>query len=99
MAVYVIIDISVEERGVTGSYADYVEKVRPIVEKHGGRYLARGGKITPIAGGWNPKRIIVIEFPSTEHVRQWWDSPEYRAIAHLRESAVRAKAIMVEGCD
>ena len=99
MAVYVIIDIAIREHATKPDYIQYVEKVRPIVEKHGGRYLVRGGDITSIAGGWNPRRIILIEFPSADHVKRWWNSPEYGAIVGLRENATTAKAILVEGCE
>jgi uncharacterized protein (DUF1330 family) len=98
MSVYVIIDIAVREQGNKTDYSKYIEKVRPMVERHGGRYLARGGKITPVTGGWNPERIILIEFPSARNVEQWWNSPEYKAIAGLRENATQARAIIVEGC-
>lgn len=98
MAVYVIIDISVRQQAAKADYAQYIEKVRPIVEKYGGRYLVRGGKITPVAGDWKPERVILIEFPSSDHVAQWWNSPEYKAIAGLREQSTLAKAILVEGC-
>lgn len=99
MAVYVIIDISVRDGAMIADYAQYVEKVRPIVEKYGGRYLTRGGTVTPVVGDWKPERVILIEFPSADHVEQWWKSPEYRAIAGLRESSTVAKAIIVEGCN
>lgn len=99
MAAYVIIDISVREQAAKADYAQYSEKVRSIVEKHGGRYLARGGRITPVAGDWMPERIILIEFPSSDHVKQWWNSPEYKAIAGLRENSTLARAIIVEGCN
>ncbi len=98
MAVYVITDISVCPQAAA-DYAQYLEKVRPMVERHGGRYLARGGRITPVAGDWRPERIILIEFPSTDHVQRWWDSPEYKAIAGLRERSTCAKAILVDGID
>jgi uncharacterized protein (DUF1330 family) len=99
MAVYVIIDISIREQAAKADYAQYVEKVRPIVERYGGRYLARGGTVTPIAGDWKPERIILIEFPSSDHVTQWWNSPEYKAIAGLRDQSTRARAIIVEGIE
>lgn len=99
VAVYVIIDISIRDQTAKAEYAQYVEKVRPIVEKHGGRYLARGGKITPVAGAWKPERIVLIEFPSADHVKQWWTSSEYKAIAGLREQSTQARAIIVEGCE
>jgi len=99
MGVYVIVDVSIRDKAAMSDYAEYVQKVRPIVEKHGGRYLVRGGKVATIAGDWKPERLILIEFPSADHVRQWWNSPEYRAIAPLRENSATARAILVEGCE
>ena len=97
MAMYVMIDISLREDASKADYAQYVERVRPIVEKHGGRYLVRGGRVTPVAGDWRPERIILIEFPSSDHVTRWWNSPEYRVIAGLRERSTHARVILVEG--
>ncbi|MCD6319928.1 MAG: DUF1330 domain-containing protein [Candidatus Desulfofervidaceae bacterium] len=43
------------------------KKVPEIISKYGGRYLTRGGKITPLSGNWNPERII--------RKRAYFDSP------------------------
>lgn len=99
MAVYLIIDIAVRENAATADYAQYVEKVGPIVEEYGGRYLSRGGAITSVAGDWKPERLILIEFPSSDHAMRWWNSPEYRAIVALREGSTSARAIIAEGCN
>lgn len=97
MAAYVIIDISICNPNAAQGYAEYIQKVRPIIEKHGGRYLARGGAITPIAGDWNPEKIVLLEFPSVQDIKDWWSSSEYKAIVGLREAATSARAIVVEG--
>jgi len=95
MSVYTIIEIKVKDKD---TYAKYLEKVRSIVEKYRGRYLARGGKITPIFGSWNPERVVIIEFPSYEDIKRWLSSQEYQEIAALREKSTITKAIIVEGC-
>ena len=94
MSVYMIVEIKVEDEWL---YAEYVEKVRAIVEAHGGRYLVRGGVVTPVSGGWNPERMIVVEFESTEQVRQCFNSPEYLELAPLREQSTVSRAILVDG--
>jgi uncharacterized protein (DUF1330 family) len=93
MAVYVIIDIKVIDRDL---YAQYVQKVPPVVKKFGGRYLARGGKITTITGNWNPERMIILEFDNVEQVDDWLNSKEYAAMAHLRENSTVSNVIMIE---
>lgn len=94
MSVYMIVEIKVEDEWL---YAEYVEKVRAIVEKHGGRYLVRGGVVTPLSGGWNPERVIVIEFESAEQVRRCFSSPAYVELAPLREQSTVSRAIVVDG--
>jgi uncharacterized protein (DUF1330 family)/SAM-dependent methyltransferase len=97
MAVYFVVDIAVRSSATKADYMEYVRKVGPLVVKHGGRYLTQGGKIIPLTGDWGPERIIIIEFPSLVHVNEWWNSPEYRAIATLRERSTFVRAILVEG--
>ena len=94
MSVYMIIEIKVKDAGM---YAEYVENVRAIVEKHGGRYLVRGGAVTPLSGDWNPERMIVIEFETVEQVRRCFGSPEYLELAPVRERSAASRAIVVDG--
>jgi len=56
----------------------------------------RGGTIRSL-GRWNPERVIVIEFPSEENIRQWLASPEYAVVAPLREEGADAQAIIIDG--
>ena len=94
MAVYMILEIEVVD---ADTYADYVKEAPATVEQYGGRYLVRGGDVTPLTGGWNPQRIVVIEFPSMERFHEWLTSPEYSVIAPLREQSTKSKVIVVEG--
>jgi len=94
VTVYQIIDLEVHNPDL---YARYVDKVSAIVQKHGGCYLARGGKVTALGGDWQPARLVLIEFESLEKLQQCYASPEYQAITPLRERSTRSKAIIVEG--
>lgn len=94
MSAYLIVDIEVVNEDL---YAEYVEKVPVTVERYGGRYLARGGKIRVLSGDWNPQRIILIEFPSSEHVRRWLTSPQYAELARIRELSTKSRAVILEG--
>jgi uncharacterized protein (DUF1330 family) len=94
MSVYLLIEITVKDREL---YSKYVQAVPSIIEKHGGKYLARGGNVTPLMGGWNPERIILIEFDDIEHVHKCFRSPEYLEIAPLREQSTASRSIIFEG--
>ena len=42
-------------------------------------------------------RIVVLEFPSYEQAKGWYDSPEYQAAALIRQSCSSGDLILVEG--
>jgi len=90
----------IETAGVTNPnmYREYIQKVPETVAKFGGKYLARGGNVVVVSGDWKPNRLIVIEFESMMRFQKWFNSPEYRAIKHLREESANIKAIVIEGC-
>ena len=89
-----VIEIEVLNEGL---YSEYVERVPEVIEKHGGKYLARGCRITSLSGDWNPERIVIIEFEDTESCRACFRSEEYSEIAYLRERSTRGRSIIVEG--
>jgi uncharacterized protein (DUF1330 family) len=82
--VYMVIEIEVLNEGL---YSEYAERVPEVIEKYGGKYLVRGGRITSLSEDWNPERIVIIEFEDVESCRACFRSEEYREIAHLREGA------------
>ncbi len=94
MSIYLIIDITIKKPRL---YELYVQKVKPIVELFGGKYLVRGGTITPSAGDWDPQRIILIEFESLDLLQACFSSEDYREVAGLREGSTVSRSIIVEG--
>ncbi len=77
-------------------YAAYVKVAPDIVAKYGGRYLARGGMRVTLEGPPAPSRVVIIEFPSLDAARQFYDSPEYTAARKLREGAAEVQFVVVE---
>lgn len=94
MAAYVIGEIEVTD---PAAYEDYRKQVLATVQKHGGRFVVRGGNVESLEGGWAPKRIVVVEFPSMEAMRKWYRSPEYAPLIKLRQKASKGRLIAVEG--
>jgi uncharacterized protein (DUF1330 family) len=95
MSIYMIIDLEVTDSEI---FAKYVEKIPAMIEKFGGRYLVRGGKVTTVDGEWYPERIIVLEFPAMENVTKWLTSKEHMPLGDLRRRCTVSRAILVEGC-
>ena len=94
MSAYVIAEIEVVD---PAAYEDYRKQVPAVVAKYHGKFIVRGGKIDPREGGWTPKRIVVLEFPSMAQAQKWYDSPEYAPLIQLRQKASKGKLILVEG--
>jgi uncharacterized protein (DUF1330 family) len=94
MAVYMLIDITVRDAEL---YGQYVEQVKEVVERHGGTYLARGGGVTVLSGDWHPGRVVLIEFPTRDALRACFASPDYAALAPLRERSTTSRAMVIEG--
>jgi len=45
-------------------FQPYAEQVAAVVQRFGGRFLARAGKVTPLGGAFVPERVVIIEFPT-----------------------------------
>ena len=94
MAAYFIADIDVTDPALFEAY-------RPIaaasIAKHGGKYLVRGGAVTPLEGGWSPKRLVVLEFPSVEQAKAWYHSADYAEGLKMRAKATVSRVLLVEG--
>jgi uncharacterized protein (DUF1330 family) len=93
-AAYVIGEIEVTD---PAKYDEYRKQVAATVETHGGRFVVRGGKVEPLEGGWAPKRIVVLEFPSMAKALAWYRSADYAPLIKLRQQGSRGKLIAVEG--
>jgi uncharacterized protein (DUF1330 family) len=94
MAQYAIFDVTITD---LEKYKDYMSKVKPVIEAAGGRYLVRGGAHEVLEGDWKPTRLVVLEFPSAEAARSFYQSPAYRDLKALRESCSHANLVTVEG--
>jgi uncharacterized protein (DUF1330 family) len=80
-----------------GKMEEYRKRVGPVVERYGGRYLAVGGKFDVVEGDWRPVFPVIIEFPSLDQARQWYNSEDYRELKDMRLSATRSNGVFIEG--
>ncbi len=94
MAAYLVAEIDITD---PAAYEDYKPKASAALEKYGAKTLVRGGAVEPKEGGWAPKRLVVLEFPSMDALRRFYDSPEYTAARQIRSRASRSRLVFVEG--
>jgi uncharacterized protein (DUF1330 family) len=94
MPAYVIVNITVRD---PVRYEEYKRLASSAVTAYGGRYVARGGPVEVREGEWTPARLVVLEFPTVEQARAWWDSPEYAPAKALRQSCADTQLVIAEG--
>ena len=79
------------------AYGPYRDQVPAIIERHGGRYLVRGGAMEPLEGEAKFSRVVVVEFPSVDAVKSFYTDPEYQRIIPLRTENAQGTLIVAEG--
>ncbi len=94
MPAYLIAEIDVAD---TVAYEEYRELTPGAVAAYGGKFIVRGGTVDSKEGGWKPNRLVVVEFPSMEKARKFYDSPEYAPALAIRLKAAKSRLILAEG--
>ena len=94
MPAYIVVEVEVHD---AERYEKYKAMVPPSLAAYGGRFLVRGGKVETLEGDWAPKRFVMVEFPSLEKAKAWWDSKEYAEAKALCQATATTQMIVVEG--
>ena len=94
MPAYVVALIQVDDPHL---YRRYAEATPPIVARHRGRFLARGGEVAVLEGEPYPDRLVILEFPATPQAQAWFADPEYQAVAELRRAASNTRFLLIDG--
>ena len=94
MSAYVVVEIEVLD---PERYETYKQLAPPSIAQYGGRYVARGGDQTMLEGAWSPERLVILEFPSVDQAKAWWNSAEYAEAKALRQAVARTQMIVVAG--
>jgi uncharacterized protein (DUF1330 family) len=94
MAAYVLADIDVHD---AATFEQYRVAVPPLIARHGGEYLIRGGAVDLVEGNWRPKRFVLIRFPDKTAARAFLDDPDYQPVAALRFRSATTDLVVIEG--
>jgi uncharacterized protein (DUF1330 family) len=93
--------VIVERTATTGEESiqeQYAKLAREILPKYGARYLARSQHNTLLEGdGQVPCCIAILQFPSVEAARRWYDSSDNQSAAKIRQSGATFRIIAIEG--
>jgi uncharacterized protein (DUF1330 family) len=97
MNYFSVAEIDIIDRGWV---AAYVKDVTPLVERFGGRYLARTSNIEKVEGRRKPPQIfLIIEWPSKEAATAFYESDEYRPYRDGRMAGAASEFVLVAGED
>lgn len=94
MPAYMIARINVTDME---QYQKYTGVTPAIVEKYGGKFIARGGELITLEGEAETRRVVILEFPTKEQIVTWYNSPEYQEAIKIREGAATAQFIVIDG--
>jgi uncharacterized protein (DUF1330 family) len=97
MKCYAVAELEVTDRGWV---RDYIENVTPMVERAGGRYLARTAAVEQLEGERElPQTFLIMEWPSREAAQAFYESEEYRPYREARKAWARNEFRLVAGED
>lgn len=95
MSALLVVDTKIKNHA---AYEEYKTLAKPIAEKFGGIYRARGGVMdvreTEL---WSPSRIVIIEFPDMSSAQAFVDSEEYAPVKPKRTDNADCTLFIVEG--
>jgi uncharacterized protein (DUF1330 family) len=99
MSVYMVTLVKKKDKQ---KYNEYIAALTDLIEKHGGRYLVRGGRMIPLFKGLEVERrhvdkVIIIEFPSAAAHGHCFSSKEYLDLIPLRDAGADVRAFLLEG--
>ena len=79
------------------AYEGYRTLAGAAVARHGGRFLARGGKHEVLEGAFPGKRVVILEFENYAKAKAFYDSPEYLPAREQRRGAAEFNLLIVDG--
>lgn len=94
MPTYVIFDVEVRDMA---RYQAFMAAVKPALEQAGARYLARGGEHKVYEGDWQPRRVVLLEFPSFQAWEEFYTGPAYQGLKAIRDEVSSARLVAVVG--
>ena len=78
-------------------YEEYKKLSSAAVQAHGAEVCVRGGDVQSLEGDWQPKRVVLLKFPSFEKAKAFYETEEYRKARGARAGAAIMNMIAVEG--
>jgi uncharacterized protein (DUF1330 family) len=92
---YIVAQLRVTDEKVF--WNDYVPATPPLIKEYGGRFVVRSDKVELLEGLACAPRLTVIEFPSVEIARDYYNSPEYQKFQPIRRRSCESLLVLTDG--
>jgi len=93
MVAFLVAEIDVTD---PAGYESYKKMAGESISRHGGKFLARGGKTISLEGE-KPKRVVILQFETMEAAEKFYRSPDYQDAAKARQKVSKGRLFIVEG--
>jgi len=93
MVAYVIFDVEIFD---AEKYQEFMSGVKPALETAGAKYLSRGGALKVYEGDWQPRRIVLLEFPSIAAWEEFYFGDTYQSLKQIRDACSSARLVSVD---
>lgn len=94
MSAYVISELEVLDEEKMQEYRKLAEAS---ITEYGGRYLVRGADPLIVEGAAAKTKVVIVEFPSIQHAKNWYASASYSPALKVRQEALERRLIFVDG--
>jgi uncharacterized protein (DUF1330 family) len=92
--VYSVAEIEIADQA---AYATYVPKAQAAIKAAGAKFLAAGGKVTPVDGEPPKSRVVIQQWASLEQFQAYRNSAAYKDLLPTREKVAKFRTFVVEG--
>ena len=94
MAAYVIARVSVTD---PEQYEKYKALTPDAIAAYGGKFIVRGGDHETLEGDPDERRLVVLEFATSDDARSFYNSAAYTEARAVRARAADMEMTLVEG--
>ena len=91
MSAYLIADLTIRN---AAAFAAYVKVAGPLIEKFGGRVIARSDAATALEGV-PPQHFVIVQFDSADAAKRFYHSDEYRAPLQKRLGGIASGRVFI----
>ena len=94
MSAYIIAQVKVHN---LEEYRKYQSAFMAASEPFGVRVLVATDDAEVLEGEWPHVRTVIMEYPSKDRAKEWYESEQYQEIVHHRFRAATTNMILVDG--